>query len=379
MPIVDAHPHIYSTDRASYPTIDQPWEPGEPAEVEDLKRMMDAVGVDRAVFIQTGTFYGFDNRYVIESAKANSDWACGVVTLNPDDLSHVDLLEQVVSESNIRGMRGISDSIGRISSPRVYRLWSKAMDLGIPVNCMVMDDLDRVPEIERIAQDLGDLKIVIDHCFMLNTRHRLEETLEALERLSRQPNVFAKLTCGTHGSYRVYPFDDMHAPLKRVISAFGADRCVWGSNFPNALWSKGASYAQNLHLFVKELGLSLEEKAAILGGTATGLWFPEVLQDERREASIQAERTEREASISVDSELPSDADAMTPEESHNAEIVNIASVISEQSVNTKEFIQPLDSDVADLMEAASQLEAMLESVEQIGSTDLSESDNSKDS
>jgi predicted TIM-barrel fold metal-dependent hydrolase len=36
----------------------------------------------------------------------------------------------------------------------------------------------------------------------------------------------------------------MHAPLRRIIAAFGADRCVWGSNFPNALWSKGDTYAQ---------------------------------------------------------------------------------------------------------------------------------------
>jgi predicted TIM-barrel fold metal-dependent hydrolase len=78
-----------------------------------------------------------------------------------------------------------------------------------------------------------------------------------LSKLSKLPNVYAKLTSGTHGSYRVYPHVDMHESLKWVIDAFGAARCVWGSNFPNALWSKGGLYAQNLHLFVKELGLSL--------------------------------------------------------------------------------------------------------------------------
>ena len=69
MPIVEAHPHIYSPDRDAYPTIDEPWEPGEPASADDLRKMMDVVGVDRAVFIQTSTFYGHDNRYIMESAK----------------------------------------------------------------------------------------------------------------------------------------------------------------------------------------------------------------------------------------------------------------------------------------------------------------------
>ena len=359
MPIVDAHPHIYSPDRKAYPTIPEPWEPGEPASTEDLKRMMDAVGIDRAVFIQTSTFYGFDNRYVMDSAKANADWACGVVTLDPDDFSHVDLLEKAVKESNIRGMRGIADSINRISSPRVYRLWSKAMELGIPVNCMIMDDLDRVPEIERIAQDLGDLKIVIDHCFMMNTRHRLEETLAALERLAKQPNIYAKLTCGTHGSYRVYPFPDMHDPLKRVIAAFGPDRCVWGSNFPNALWSKGASYAENLRLFVKELGLSLEEKAAVLGGTAMGLWFPKDLEDERRKARAQAERTKRESMMSSDDDLIEEEDE-AEEEARSAEVVHISSLISGQDESDDSSSESMD--MSALMDAADQLNSMLDMV-----------------
>ena len=274
MLIVDAHPHIYSPDSAKYPTIDVPWEPGEPAAVANLNRRMDDAGVGRAVFIQTGTFYAFDNRYVMDSAKANATWACGVVTLSPDDPSHLDVLEEGVRKFSVRGMRGIPDRISRISSPNVYRLWTKARDLGIPVNCMVMDDLDRVPEIEKVAGDLPDLRIVLDHCFLMNTRHNLEPTLAALKRLSARPNIYAKLTCGTHGSYRVYPHTDMHGPLKQVIEWFTPNRCVWGSNFPNALWSKGSSYKQNLTLFTEELGLSRAEQTGVLSTTALKLWFP---------------------------------------------------------------------------------------------------------
>ncbi len=272
--LVDAHPHIYSPDKQQYPTIPDPWEPGEPAAAEDLKVMMDAAGVDRAVFIQTSTYYGFDNSYILDSAKANSEWATGVMTLDPDDPKSPEMLEDGVKSNNIRGMRGITDSVQRISSPAVYRLWTAARDLSVVVNCMVMDDLDRVPEIEKIAADLPDLNIVIDHCLMLNTNRKTEATLEAMERLAERPNIHAKLTPGTHGSTRVYPHEDMHGPLKRVIAAFTPDRCVWGSNFPNALWSKGTTYAQNLQLFIKELDLELPAKTAILSATPTRLWFP---------------------------------------------------------------------------------------------------------
>ncbi len=365
MSIVDAHPHIYSPDRDAYPTIEEPWEPGEPASVEDLKKMMDAVGVDRAIFIQTSTFYGHDNRYVMDSAKEHASWAGGVVTLDPDDESHVELLEEAVAGSNIRGMRGTTDSLNRIATPNVYRLWTKAMELGIPVNCMVMDDLERVPEIERVAQDLGDLKIVIDHCFMLNTRHQTEETLVALERLAQLPNVYAKLTSGTHGSYRVYPYPDMHDPLKRVIDAFGPKRCVWGSNFPNALWSKGASYAQNLHLFVKELGLSLPDKADILGMTAMSLWFPQEYREEEQAQTEQQERTERESVQAIeDAEPPVVEDESDEAKGHVAQITQMADLIAaEGNVEGPILEQVDDVELSAILDAANELNAVLDTVE----------------
>ena len=110
---------------------------------------------------------------------------------------------------------------------------------------------------------------------MLNSTRKTESTLNCMKKLSRLPNLYAKLTSGTHGSARVYPHEDMHGLLKQVIDTFTPDRCVWGSNFPNALWSKGTSYAQNLSLFTDELGLSQTDKTAILGKTAQLLWFGE--------------------------------------------------------------------------------------------------------
>ena len=273
MNIIDAHPHIYSSDRQKYPTIDDAWNPGEPATAEDLKAKMDDASVAKAVFIQTSTFYAHDNRYVMDSVRQHSKWATGVVTLSPDDSQHVEVLEDAVANYSVRGLRGTSDQNGEIGSPNVRRLWSKARDMGITVNCMVMDDLERLYEIELMARQLDDLNIVIDHCFMLNTIRKTKETLQSLERLSNLPNVNAKLTSGTHGSARIYPHEDMHTPLKRVIEAFTPQRCVWGSNFPNALWSKGTTYAQNLSLFTDEIGLSQTDKEAILSKTAERLWF----------------------------------------------------------------------------------------------------------
>ncbi len=275
--VVDAHPHIYARDRKKYPPMAKAKEPGETASAEDLKRKMDRSRVARAVFIQTASFYGHDNRYLRDAAREHQAWARGVMTLRPDDPGQAEFLEDAVRNHNVRGLRGILDAQRCLSSPAVHRLWGKARELGIPVNCFVMDHLDRVPEIEALARRFPDLRVVIDHCFNLNTRTKLGPTLAALERLSALPNMYAKLTCGASGSARPYPHVDMHDPLKRVIGWFTPDRCVWGSCFPNARWTAGTSYEQNLTLFTRELGLSKDDQEGILSRTSLRLWFPEIV------------------------------------------------------------------------------------------------------
>ena len=69
--IVDTHAHIYSPDQTAYPTISEPLRPprgtGSP---EHLRQEMQNADVDRAVLIQTSTFYRWDNRYLRDTSDA---------------------------------------------------------------------------------------------------------------------------------------------------------------------------------------------------------------------------------------------------------------------------------------------------------------------
>ena len=60
--------------------------------------------------------------------------------------------------------------------------------------------------------------------------------------------------------------------VREVIDAFGPERCMFGSNFPQQMYSPKMSYAQTLELFAAAIELSAEEREWILGGTAATLW-----------------------------------------------------------------------------------------------------------
>ena len=119
--------------------------------------------------------------------------------------------------------------------------------------------------------------VVIDHCLITEPNSESNRVIEDMLRLARFPNTYAKLSFLPLGSVEEYPFRDMHEPCKRIIAGYGADRCVWGSNFPCELWTPKSSYAQSLRLFTHELGLGEAARDAIFGQTARQLWFRDKL------------------------------------------------------------------------------------------------------
>ncbi len=280
MLIIDAHPHIYSEDERTYPTIENPYRPPEgTGTVEHLKREMAACGVTKAVAIQTSTFYRWDNRFVRDAVKAElsgdgkPSWLTGVCTLDPDNVHSPDVFAHFVERCGIRGMRSIPAADGRFDHPGVEALWRTARDYGVVINALVGVHLSG--QLAALLERLPDLNVVLDHCFSLDLRRpEAEETVVECCRLAeRFSNLHAKLTFLPTGSLEEYPFRDLHNAVKRIIAAFGPNRCVWGSDFPCELWCPRCTYAQHLALFTDELGLTPAEQEAILGGTAERLWF----------------------------------------------------------------------------------------------------------
>jgi predicted TIM-barrel fold metal-dependent hydrolase len=270
--IIDCHAHIYGTDEKNYPTISKPYRPpAGKGTVAHLQQEMTASGVKHVTAVQTSTYYRFDNRFTVDSSRANNKFMVGICTLDPDDSNSPALLEQYANDYNVSGMRSIPAKSGRLDDAGVYKLWAKAEELGIVINALVRRD--KRAEVEVLATRHPKLRVVIDHCLNLKAGPDLKGTLKEMLALAKIPNLHAKLTFIPTGTAEEYPCKDMHDSCHAVIEAFGPDRCIWGSDFPCELWCPKFSYAQNLRLFTHELGLDAAAKKAILGETANGLYL----------------------------------------------------------------------------------------------------------
>lgn len=270
--IIDTHAHIYSQDEKRYPPVQKPLRPpGASGSLEHLQQVAKQNGVAGVCIVQATTFYGFDNRFICDAAVTASRWTAGVTTLDPDDAKSAARIREFVKSYGIRALRSYPGRDGKMDSPGVEALWRTCGDLGIVVN--VLCSRNNTDALSRMLEKFPRQRVVIDHCLNLKAGPEKEAILSDMLRLAKHPNAHAKLTFLATGSAEQYPFRDMQEPCRKIIAAYSPDRCVWGSDFPNELWTPKATYAQNLRLFTDELGLPDAAKRAILGQTARGLYF----------------------------------------------------------------------------------------------------------
>lgn len=272
MVVIDTHAHIYAEDDVKYPTIDNPIRPpgkaGSVRILETLAKQNHVVGI---CVVQPGTYYRWDNRFICDVAKAHPKGMAGVCALDADDAHSPELLNKYVTDYGVRGLRSYAASDGHLYHPGVQALWRKAEQLGITVSVFVTRD--KADDLARMLETFPRLPVVIDHCFIPKPIPDLQDALADVIRLARFSNAYAKVSFLPMGSTEDYPFRDMHEPCRRIIAAYGPERCVWGSAFPCELWTPKSSYAQNLRLFTHEIGLTNAAKESILGRTAQSLWF----------------------------------------------------------------------------------------------------------
>jgi len=275
MLIIDCHAHVTSADVERYPLKANPLLiPGGRGALEDLRAEATANGVTAVRAVHTVSSYDYDNCYLGDVAHDNPDWVAGICTLDPDDPASPDTLAGCIREYGVRTLRSTpGDGRQTFDHDGVRRLWKVCAELGASIDIFLMRP-DHVEGAEKLLREFPDLTVGFCHCMDLKPGPKYDVVLGEVLRLSRYRNLIAKVDFISTGSETGFPGDDLHDAVLKIIDAYGPERSVWGSNFPNALWTPGFTYAEHLRLFTEVLPLSDDARAKVLGETARRLWFP---------------------------------------------------------------------------------------------------------
>jgi len=263
--IVDTHTHVVAADATRYP-LDalEPaggWYRDVPISVEGLLGLMDDARVDRAVLVQAVSAYRFDNRYVLDSARAHSDRCTSVACLDVAAVGAAATLRRLTEERGARGLRWWALGDEPLDEPR--DVWDEVAALQVPVVMTMF--ASRLEELVSLVPRLPPVPIAIDHCAFADFSIGVPPELAALAEHS---TVVLKVSTIT--LERLAEYGDVRDGLAELAACFGADRLMWGSDFSQTHDRTYPELAELARFAVSRLGDGA--RAAVLGKTALRLW-----------------------------------------------------------------------------------------------------------
>lgn len=234
--------------------------------VDNLLHEMDAAGVDRAVLLgwywQTAKSCEEQNAFFAECVGAHPDRLSACVTVYPPaGVEHVEREFARAAQASFQGVGELSPHSQQypVDHPAFERALALAGANGWPVNLHVTDPHARpypgqivtpLEDFDRLAQRFPRTTFILAHWGGFAAAQRANVYFDtAASPLSHPPEVW-----------------------RRGVAALGAERVLFGSDFPLRLYPALDDGSGLARLVREARGAGLAAEAAVLGGNAER-WF----------------------------------------------------------------------------------------------------------
>ena len=282
---VDAHVHVWSPNTTQFPLAPgfskaDLWFPSYT--VEEVRRLGAVAGVTRFNLVQM-TWYGLDHSYILDAIARNPQHFAGTgivpavtdVALADPGRTMVELAQGGIYAFRIRGhsTRPKFDNGPRWMD---YSGFEKMFTTGAQHNLALSFLLDPsdLPEVDRMCRRFPQTPVILDHfCLIGRQQPLVEKEIEALCKMAQHPRAMVKLGAFYGLGAKQPPYLDMVPLVRRVVDAFGPDRCMWESDAP--LQSQdGHTFAAAVAVIRDHCAfLSPTDKQKILTTTAENFFF----------------------------------------------------------------------------------------------------------
>lgn len=274
---IDAHSHIWTRDLTKYPldgkqTVDA-LKPGS-FTAEELLDLAGKNHVDRVVLIQHKPYHGLDNSYITDSIAKFPGRFAGVACIEAAQY-HPDKDMDRLYALGMTGFRicpGEGDAEFWKDSPGMCAMWVHAAKQDSAM-CPLIGPED-LPQVDAMCSKYPDTKVVIDHFARIGMLGTVDEKqVTALCKLSKHRHVHVKISAYYALGAKQPPHTELIPMIQSLISAFGTERLMWGSDSPYQIVEPN-TYADSLKLLTHYCDfLSPQDLQQLLRGTAEKVYF----------------------------------------------------------------------------------------------------------
>jgi len=271
--IIDSHVHVWTQQPEKYPWAPiGNYVPDSEASVEKLLQVMDATQVEKAVLVQP-TPYGWDNRYLLDSMQKYPDRFKAVCLVDPFSSGNAKEMTRLVRQFGVSGFRlnwNLHPATLWETSQDHAAFWDAAgeLDSALCIQCTP----DHFDLLGSTCRKYPAVKVVIDHLGRVSAENGLDspEFLKLLS-LADLPNVHVKISGWYYCSQQNPPIKNVHPIVGKIVKAFSARRCVWGSDFPfiQEKWD----VSEMIKTIRKWDFLTTDDLDWMMGQSAQNLWW----------------------------------------------------------------------------------------------------------
>jgi L-fuconolactonase len=233
--------------------------------IERVRAVMAAGGVSRAVLVQH--LGEFDNSYIGSVVAADPEHFAGVLLVDHGADHVAEVLGEWVASGHFQGLRLTADAL--VANPELFAL---AGNLGLvivlyaprgirPILSQLRTELQSAPFSRLVVTHLGNPSL---------TGSKLGDPARDVLELAQFSNVYLQLS--GMKMFCPYPHEPVYPLVAEALNAFGANRILWGSNYPVVGTQQDCVDDQRL-LLDGRLPVPREAIAKVAGENAKRLWF----------------------------------------------------------------------------------------------------------
>jgi len=282
---LDSHIHVWGDGSPPFAYDNPP--PEALAAICDADKFIATArnaGISAALIVQPIN-YKFDHSYVTSVLEKYPKFFKGMALAKPDIKPSE--VKEYLSELKNQGYVALRFNpylwTGSMADESGKAIYKEAGNLGMSVGVMCFKGLPgHVPDIKALLEHSPRTKLIIDHWGFFrqpatggtdpNTKIS-EEAWQDLLELSKYPQVYVKLSALFRVSGEPSDYEDLKPRLQDLLTNYGADRLMWGSDYPYALVNGGyCASAVAMRSWKEKTGLSDDQFEKISGANAAAVF-----------------------------------------------------------------------------------------------------------